>query len=242
MPTVRIIGPGRAGLSLARALERADWDVLPVLGRADDVSGAARGTDVLVIATPDSAVPAVAAAVTPVEGTPVVHLAGALGLEALAPHRRRASVHPLVSLPDARLGVARLVGAWFAVSGDPVGRAIVSDLHGRALLIDEASRVSYHAAACIASNHLVALLGQVERVAADAGAPLAAFLDLVRTTVENVAMLGPSAALTGPVARGDWDTVERHLDVLDPEERPAYRAMAELATRLMAEPEAAPWS
>ena len=235
LPVVRVIGPGRAGLSLSRALARAGWDVLAPLGRGDDVQGAADGTDVVVIATPDAVVAGVAAAIDPVPTTAVVHLAGSLGLDVLAPHARRASVHPLVALPDRYLGAVRLVGAWYAVAGDPVARAIVSDLHGRALFVDDQSRVSYHAAACIASNHLVALLGQVERVAADAGVPLAAYLDLVRATVENVAALGPAAALTGPVARGDWDTVQRHLDAIDPEERAAYSALADLASHLAGE-------
>ena len=85
----------------------------------------------------------------------------------------------------------------------------------------------------IASNHLVALLGQVERVAAAAGVPLEAYLDLVRATLDNVAELGPAAALTGPVARGDWATVDRHLAALDPSEHEAYGAMVALARRLV---------
>ena len=96
-------------------------------------------------------------------------------------------------------------------------------------------RLRYHAAAVIASNHLVALLGQVERVAATVDVPLEAYLDLVRGTVDNVAALGPSRALTGPVARGDLDTVERHLAALPPEERGAYGAMVEQARRLVAD-------
>ena len=82
----------------------------------------------------------------------------------------------------------------------------------------------------------MALLGQVERVAATAGVPLEAYLDLVRATVDNVAALGPAAALTGPVARGDWATVDRHLAALDPSERPAYEAMAEQTRRLVEVP------
>jgi predicted short-subunit dehydrogenase-like oxidoreductase (DUF2520 family) len=109
---------------------------------------------------------------------------------------------------------------------------VVTALGGRFVHVDDDHRAAYHAAAAIASNHLVALLGQVERVAAAAGVPLDAFLDLVRGSVDNVAALGPAAALTGPVARGDWDTVARHLAALPPEERAAYEAMAALAARL----------
>ena len=124
-----------------------------------------------------------------------------------------------------------------AIAGStPRALATAAELAGRlgmtAVEIDDADRAAYHAAACIASNHLVALLGQVERVAATAGVPLEAYLDLVRQTVDNVAVLGPAAALTGPVRRGDEETVARHLAALDPSERPAYEAMVEQAARL----------
>ena len=230
MPTLRVVGPGRAGGALARGLAAAGWTVLPPVHRGEDPAGAADGADLLVVATPDAAVAEVAAAITPRPETVVAHLAGSLGLDVLAPHPRRAAVHPLRSIPrpDVDLG-----GAWFAVAGDPLADRVVADLGGRAVAVADADRVAYHAAACIASNHLVALLGQVERVAATAGVPLDAYLDLVRQTVENVADLGPAAALTGPVARGDHATVARHLDALDPAERPGYEALADLARRLV---------
>ena len=237
MPTLRLIGPGRAGTSLATAVGRAGWRVDGALGRADDVSGAAAGVDLLVIATPDAAIADVATAVEPVAATVVAHLSGSLGLDVLAPHPRRAAVHPLAALPDGDLGAQRLTaGCWFAVAGDPLGRQVVDALGGRAIEVADADRARYHAAACIASNHLVALLGQVERVAASAGVPLEAYLDLVRSTVDNVAALGPAAALTGPVARGDVATVQRHLDALPADERPAYEALADQARRLVVAP------
>lgn len=230
MPALRIIGPGRAGLSLQRALAEAGWSVLPPVGRGDNVERAADAVDLLVIATPDAAVAEVAAAVRPVDTTVVAHMAGSLGLEVLAPHSRRGSIHPLVALPNPEVGAARLRGAWFATEGDPLVSQAVRDLGGRA--IEVADRAAYHAAACIASNHLVALLAQVERVAATAGVPLEAYLDLVRATVDNVERLGPAAALTGPAARGDWATIERHRDALPDDERPAYDALMERAASL----------
>ncbi|MBV8691093.1 MAG: pantoate--beta-alanine ligase [Actinobacteria bacterium] len=217
---------------MALALSRAGWEVVPALGRDDDVADAAAGVDLLVIATPDASVVDVAAAVTPSASTVVAHLAGSLGLDVLSAHPRRAALHPLVALPSAEVGADRLRGAWFAVAGDPLVREVVDALGGHALDVRDEDRAAYHAAACIASNHLVALLGQVERVAASAGLPLDAYLDLVRGTVDNVAHLGPAAALTGPVARGDWETVARHLASLDASERPAYEAMADAAFQL----------
>jgi predicted short-subunit dehydrogenase-like oxidoreductase (DUF2520 family) len=197
------------------------------------VSGAAGDdVDLLVIATPDAAVADVAARVAPAASCVVAHLAGSLGLDVLsaAGHARVAAIHPLRAIPTPDTPLA---GAWFAVAGDPLAPAVVDTIGGRAIDVADADRVSYHAAAVIASNHLVALLGQVERVAAAAGVPLEAFLDLVRGTVDNVERLGPRDALTGPVARGDWDTVARHLAAVDPSEREAYTALASAAARLV---------
>jgi predicted short-subunit dehydrogenase-like oxidoreductase (DUF2520 family) len=142
-------------------------------------------------------------------------------------------VHPLVSLPEPALGAQRLVGAWYAVAGDPIARDVVTALSGTAVEVGDAARTRYHAAAVIASNHLVALMGQVERVAGDVGVPLEAFLALARGSLDNVAALGPADALTGPVARGDLATVRAHLEALAPEEREAYRALAAQAGRLV---------
>ena len=234
MNRVRIIGPGRAGSSLATALDRAGWDVAPTLGRADDVADAAAGTDLLLIATPNAAITEVAQAVRPVERTVVAHVSGSAGLRPLVRHPRRAVLHPLVALPDAERGAERLVGAWFGLAeeGDPLVAEVVASLRGRVVHVAETGWARYHAAAVIASNHLVALLGQAERVAATVGAPMEAFLDLARGSLADVAALGPRDALTGPVRRGDTATVERHLDALPPEERPAYEAMAHEAQRL----------
>src|ERR1700722_5066789 len=157
MHSIRIIGPGRAGTSLAAALSARGWAFAGFRGRHDDIADAARGIDVLVIATPDDAVGEVALAVVPEPGTTVVHLSGSLGLDALAPHPRRAAVHPLVPLPNGEVGAARLAsGVTFAVAGEPVAREMVECLGGRLVEVTDQDRAAYHAAACIAANHVVA--------------------------------------------------------------------------------------
>jgi predicted short-subunit dehydrogenase-like oxidoreductase (DUF2520 family) len=233
MLNFRIVGPGRAGTSLAAALGRRGWDFAGFLGRQDDLTEAARGVDVLVLATPDDVIAEVAAAVAPRPGTTVVHLSGSLGLEALAPHPLRAAVHPLVPLPNGEVGAARLAsGVTFAVAGAPVAQTMVEALGGRVVEVSDGDRAAYHAAACIAANHVVALLGQVERVAASVGLDLDSFLPLTRAAVDDVATLGAASALTGPARRGDWATLSRHLDALPEGERPGYQAGAALATKL----------
>jgi predicted short-subunit dehydrogenase-like oxidoreductase (DUF2520 family) len=234
-PRLRVIGPGRAGRSLAIALQRAGWQVVGLLGRGDDLSGAAGGVDLLVVATPDAVIAEVAASVQPDDGAVVAHLAGSLGLDVLAPHARRGALHPLVALPDPDRGAERLSGAWFAVAGDPLVQRAASDLGGRWFEVADDDRAAYHAAAAVASNHLVALMGQVERIAAGIGVPGEAYLRLAAASLQNVAELGAAGALTGPVARGDWTTVARHLAAIAPEERAAYLAMAAEARRLVAD-------
>lgn len=254
---IALVGPGRAGMAVAVALRARGRRVVAVAGRAPDAPSTRAGADrlgariadvadvgaaadLLVLATPDAAVPDVAAlavaALPP--GALVVHLAGSLGVGAFdAAAARRADVrfgalHPLVSLPSAELGAARLAGAWCAIAGDPDVIELATELGMSPFAVDDATRPAYHAAAAVAANHLVALLGQVERLARATGVPFEAFLPLVRSAVDNVAALGPLAALTGPVARGDVGTVAAHLRALPADERCGYRALAAEALRL----------
>ncbi|MBV8387574.1 MAG: DUF2520 domain-containing protein, partial [Acidimicrobiia bacterium] len=115
---------------MSRALAAAGWRVEAPLGRGEVVGDAAAGVDLLVIATPDAVVAEVAAAVEPVAGTVVAHMAGSLGLDVLGSHLRRASIHPLVALPNPELGAERLRGGWFALAGDALVRTAVDDLGG----------------------------------------------------------------------------------------------------------------
>ncbi len=244
-----LVGPGRAGTTIAAALQDQGWRIVGVAGRSPEspstraaavrfgaaavtVEAAATDADLVIVATPDAVIEAVAAVlasnVRP--GALVIHLSGARGLDALrAIPERIGALHPLQTLPSAEVGGERLAGSWCAVSGDPQVATLAESINLRPIELEDADRARYHAAACIASNHLVALLDQV---AAVAPIPFEAYLPLVWATVENVATLGPRAALTGPVARGDVETVRRHLEALEPSERGAYRALARRAHQL----------
>lgn len=259
-----LVGPGRAGTTLAVALVARGWTPVAVAGRsadapstidaarrlgcaAVDIAEAGRGADLLVIATPDAAIADAALATGPGlrPGALVVHLSGACSLDELEKlHAERpdvdiATLHPLQSLPNVELGVARLPGSWCAVDGAPAVERLAVSLGMRPFRVPSAQRAEYHAAATIASNHLVAVLGQAVRVAASAGVPSEALLPLVRASVDNVEALGAADALTGPVARGDADTVARHLDALSSDERATYRAVASEALRLSGRDDAA---
>lgn len=239
MITFRVLGPGRAGRSLMAALEAVGgYRSMGAWGRDRSPVDAACGVDILFIATPDDVVADVASRVRPVSTTTIVHLSGSLGLDVLAGHTRCGSLHPLVPLPTPAIGVERLrSGITFAVAGDPIARQVAESLGGSVVEVADADRAAYHAAAVIAANHLVALMGQVERVAATAGLPLDAFAGLMRAASEDAFALGPGAALTGPAARGDWETVERHRATIASmpahrTELAGYDAMVGLARRL----------
>ncbi len=233
MPSVRIIGPGRAGMAFSAALGSLGWDVVGYLHRGDPVAKAAQGVDLLLITTPDARIADIASQIIPEPETVVAHVAGSLGLGALAPHPRRGSLHPLMALPPGEDGVQRLFsGGWFAVAGDDMMFNIGAALHGHLVEIDDQFRPLYHAAATIAANHLVALMGQVQRIAELIDMPMDAYLDLAEGSLENVRALGSQDALTGPAARGDNATIARHIAALPNSERETYNAMRIESERL----------
>jgi predicted short-subunit dehydrogenase-like oxidoreductase (DUF2520 family) len=262
--TLALVGPGRAGTTLAVALAARGWTPVAVAGRHTDsastvsaaarlgtrivdVADAGREADLVLVATPDAAIAdtALALAGGVRSGALVVHLSGACPRDELdklqteRPDVFTGALHPLQSLPSVELGLERLPGSWCAVDGPPAVERLALSLGMRPFRVAPGQRAGYHAAATIASNHLVALLGQAVRVAEAAGVPPEALLPLVRASVDNVDALGSADALTGPVARGDADTVRRHLAALPADERAAYRALAREALRLSGRDDAA---
>ncbi len=232
-PRLLVIGVGRAGGSFADALTLAGWEVETAHHGAAAEASASGDHDLVLLCVPDPAVATVASQLATHDSVVVAHCAGSLGLDVLAPHPRVGSVHPLVALSDRGRGAERLRGAWFGVAGDPLVERVVEALDGRAVAVADEDRTIYHAAAVVASNHLVALMGQVQRLAGSVDVPLEAYLDLAVGALANVVASDPATALTGPVARGDWATVQRHLDALPEAERDAYRVLAEHAARLV---------
>jgi len=124
-----------------------------------------------------------------------------------------------------------LSGIPFAVAGDPVAEEIVAVLGGRAMQVNDRDRALYHATAAVASNHLVALIAQVERLAEVTGLQLDLFGPLITQSL-SAALADPAAALTGPASRGDWDTIQRHLSALPADEVSDYLALSLAAARL----------
>jgi len=232
-----IIGLGRAGASFHHALGSVGAVCVDVIGRNDDPARIDPTVDLVLIAVPDRVIGDVAGRVPP--GPLVAHVSGATTLAPLLEHHTRCgSIHPLVSLPDSETGAAALLAqANLAIAGSTAAAraellAVAHLLGGRPFVVDDAARTTYHAAAAIAANHLVALAAQVERITSRTDLPLDPFLDMMRAVLDNVADNGAAAALTGPVARADWATVAGHVDAIGPSERALYLCLAQACAEL----------
>ena len=201
---VAIVGDGRVGRSMAAALRAAGVEVRGPLGRGANGDAA----DIVLLAVPDAEIGAAAQLIAP--GRLVGHFSGATTLEPLAPHEAL-SIHPLMTVTGDR---ADFDGVPAAVAGSTPRALEAAQVLARALgmtpfEVADSDRAAYHAAASIASNFLVALEGFAEELAETAGVPRDALAPLVRATVENWRAQGAASALTGPIARGDEDTVAR---------------------------------
>jgi predicted short-subunit dehydrogenase-like oxidoreductase (DUF2520 family) len=220
--TVRVIGTGRAGGAIAGRLYERGLEVR--VGRQ-----ALADADLVILAVPDAAIAGVAQQV-PI-GPWIAHVSGATSLQALDPHERRFSVHPLQTLTRER-GPEQLDGAWAAVTAETgeargTARWLAETLGLHPFDLADADKPLYHAGASMASNFLVTLHRAASRLMEESHAPPEALLPLMTRTIEN------GFVLTGPIARGDWSTVEAHLRALEaraPDLVPLYRALAE-ATR-----------
>jgi predicted short-subunit dehydrogenase-like oxidoreductase (DUF2520 family) len=220
---VHVIGTGRAGGAIrARLLERG---VTVTDGRVPD-----QGAGLVLLCVPDAVIGEVARAV-PI-GPWIAHVSGATRLATLDPHERRFSVHPLQTLVRER-GPEQLDGAWAAIGAETDAARdaagwLATVLGLRGFTIADADRALYHAAAVIGGNAIVTLHAAAVRLLREVGAPPEAIVPLMRRTIDN------EFELTGPIARGDWSTIEAHLAALEgraPDLVPLYRALVEATER-----------
>lgn len=210
----QVIGAGRVGSALAARLRERGLDL------------SSPEPELVLLCVPDRAIAEVAASLA--AGPWVGHVSGATPLDALAPHVRRFGLHPLQTFTRER-GPEQLEGAFAAVSGETdeahaVGTWLARTLGLEPFPLDDAKRAVYHAGAAIASNYLVTLRRAAGSLLQAAGAPPEALDPLMRRTIEN------GFELTGPIARGDWETVDAHVAAIRaqrPELEPMYLALAE---------------
>ena len=261
-PRVTIIGAGRMGQGLGLALKRRGYKILMVARTPRDVTPplmlhqgsraeATAGAELVLIATPDDAIGQVAAELA-AEGAisrdqVVLHLSGLLDRNALLPLDESGaacgSFHPLQSVAEAATAAERLKGAYVGIEGDDralvAAERLANTLRMIPVRIPAAAKPAYHAGAAFVANYTVALVGVAERLARSAGVPadIAAriYLPLLGGAVANLNALGPAAALTGAVRRGDEQTIRAHLKALSAEDRTLYRTVSRAAITLARE-------
>lgn len=259
---VGVVGPGRAGTGLALAWAQAGHDVRlhgrrpkPVpppltltVGAADDLPPWLAAVSVVVLAVPDDAIAPLARSLARAGSLAphqvVLHLSGLLDHEALAAlsdsGAALGSLHPLQTLVEPERVPEHLRGAWAAVEGMPraveMAERLARDLGMRPFRMRAEDKARYHAGAVFASNYFVVVEAVAQDLLRSTGLSetdaWSALAPLVGGTLDNLAKRGPLGALTGPVARGDAETVARHLAVLSGDQRELYRQLGTLALDL----------
>jgi predicted short-subunit dehydrogenase-like oxidoreductase (DUF2520 family) len=261
-PRVTIIGAGRMGQGLGLALKRRGYKVIllnrtqrdvipPLVLHQGSRSEATAGAELVLIATPDDAIYEVAAELAGDRAISrdqvVLHLSGLLDKTALAPLEDSGaglgSFHPVQSVAEPATAAERLKGAYVGIEGDEraliTAERLANTLRMVPVRISAEAKPAYHAGAAFVANYTVALVGVAERLARSAGVPpdVAArlYLPLLGGAVANLTSLGPAAALTGAVRRGDVQTIQSHLEALSPEDRELYRIVGRAAVLLAQE-------
>ena len=240
MTRIGVVGAGRVGAVLAAALREAGHEIAAVAGeshasrtridtllpgvRVDKPTAVSRACDLLLLTVPDdmlsNVVTMLAASGAIREGQYVVHTSGKHGLAVLQPAADAGAhvlaMHPAMTFTGTDVDLARLAGCVYGVTANPdtedLAAKLVADLRGRLLRVAEDRRALYHAGLAHGANHLVTLVSQAMDLLRDSGAddPAATLRPLLTAALDNALEYG-SAALTGPIVRGDVETVRAHL-------------------------------
>jgi len=250
---IAVVGAGRVGTVLATALQQSGRDVIGIVARSASSQQRAsqavptvpvihldgpelHSADILLLAVADDDLPDVVRTLA-AEATSdqfVAHTSGRHGLAVLQPlPGPKAAIHPAMTFAGGPGDIARLPGIVYGLTAGeealPTALTLVEDLHGRPAIIAEAARPLYHAAMSHAANHLVTLIADATDLLRKAGIDDPhALAPITQAALANALRDGDSA-LTGPVVRGDVETVRAHLQALIGE--PAKDAYAAMATR-----------
>lgn len=257
---VGVVGAGRAGTAMAAALAQAGHRVVAASGVSqkslDRIAASLPGVpvlrpeevveraDLVLLTVPDDAladlVAGLAATDVPLAGRLIAHASGRHGLAVLEPVVAKGALplalHPVMTFTGRPEDAAKMTGIFFGVTAPDALRAVaevlVMEMGGEPVFIADDKRSLYHAALASAANHLVTLVSSASDMLADAGVPDPARMlgPLLYASLENALALG-SSALTGPVARGDAETVAAHVAAIRsaaPEALGAYLALARL--------------
>jgi predicted short-subunit dehydrogenase-like oxidoreductase (DUF2520 family) len=245
-PRISILGAGRLGTSLGRSLSRKDFRVKVLsssrLNAAKKDSFRFSKNEVVFICLPDREISSAAEKLSRTgvdfKGKTFFHCSGLLPSHLLKPLKEKGastgSFHPIQSFAAKNTPLRHFKGVYIGVEGDAgalaVARLIIRKLGGKFLRLEEIDKPLYHTACSIASNFFVLLLDISSQLMADARIHKALarriILPLVQGTLHNVKKFGLEQALTGPLSRGDIDTIKRHLSALKNSPQP-YRRIYE---------------
>lgn len=262
MKSVGVIGVGRVGSSLAYALDNCGYRVAVISQKASSGGAVkikerefralslleiAKEADTLFITTPDGIISTLVKQLQTfnLEGKSIFHMSGARSSLILAPLEAKGalcgSLHPLQSFANIEQAIANLPGSYFTYEGDEAlledVKILVKELGGvLKILPSPEAKVVYHAGACLASNYLVALAGLGARCLSFAGfteeEACEALVPLMQGTLNNIAQLPLTDALTGPISRGDTEVVENHVRALSREIPDINKVYCDLAPYL----------
>ncbi|RMH68578.1 MAG: DUF2520 domain-containing protein [Gemmatimonadetes bacterium] len=254
---VGIVGAGRVGCALAVALGRCGYRITGISSRrrasAQICAGCVPGqapppvvelselpvlAETIFLAVPDDQLQAVSQSLQPVlqPHHVLIHLSGVLGAAEVIAHPNALSFHPIKSFSRRKTQTNEFEGIFITLEGTPtalpVGRAIAQRLGANVLYVDSAQKAVYHAALCLASNYLVTLFDLARGLCHTSGLPEDVIPQLLFTlmsgTLENLQRDPVENALTGPIARGDVQTIRKHLDALaatTPDQLPIYKML-----------------
>jgi predicted short-subunit dehydrogenase-like oxidoreductase (DUF2520 family) len=257
LDTIGFIGAGKVGTALAVLLSRKGYPVVSVYDQnaaaannlaiqivgcrvADNADQTAKASHIVFITTPDSIIPTIAESTKWHEGQSVIHCSGADSTNILQPAKDAganvAAFHPLQTFAGAKEAMENMPGSTFAIeSEEPLMtklKTMAEDLEGSWIILDAEDKAAYHAAAVFASNYMVTLVKMASDLWQTFGIKpeqaTKALLPLIRGTVHNIETLGIPNCLTGPIARGDTGTIEKHLSTIKkktPHLYNAYRAL-----------------
>ena len=268
---VVIIGAGPVGKSFGFLLDKIGYQILGFISNSlnsaqnganlingaranNDYDNFIKEADLILITTPDQAIKKEARELFDLDliknKATLVHLSGALDSDILATKGDktygRLSLHPLQSIANVKQGINKLPDSFFTIEGNSLGikkgEEILTALEVDYKIISKEAKPLYHAAACVASNYLVAIVDLAIKMMQEVGISnddaLSALLPLVKGSVENIAQANPAQALTGPLARGDEETIKEHLASLKtflPEKLKLYNELAEQTIELAVE-------
>ena len=257
VPIVGFIGAGTVGTALAARLSEKGYAVTAVSSRTstsaerlaavvgkcqihDSGQGVADAAEMVFITTPDAVIPQIAAQVRWHPGQSVVHCSGADSLDVLTPAMENGALtggfHPLQTFASITHAMENIPGSTFALEAEEpllgMLREMAGALEGRSITLRPGDKVLYHAAAVFACNYLVTLMKLATDLWQTFGASppqaIEALLPLVRGTTNNLENVGLPNCLTGPIARGDSVTIQKHMTALKaraPQLLPAYREL-----------------